>query len=108
CVPHDLRRLHTNTILKIYFQEFQSKVQEPGILGLNFTLENVAKIFKHSSAIQCLLGLPMTDFILKFLGKVDQDETGWRRETLLQRFKALYDDCAAYFRSSQSREFLQL
>uniref|UniRef100_A0A915I083 CHK kinase-like domain-containing protein n=1 Tax=Romanomermis culicivorax TaxID=13658 RepID=A0A915I083_ROMCU len=107
CVPHDLRRLQSDVILKIYFDEFTSKV-DPTVLGTDFTLERASMVFNRTLAVHGLLGVPMVDFMLNFLGKVHEDETGWRKETLLNRVKASYDDCVTYFNSSANIAFLEL
>lgn len=108
CVPHELRRLQKDVILKIYFDEFKSKVDSAAILGADFTFDKASKFFNHTLAVNGLLGVPMVDFMLNFIGKIHEDQTGWRKETLLNRVKASYDDCAAYFGSSESKAFLEL
>jgi hypothetical protein len=39
----------------------------------------------------------MIDFMLQNIGKVDEDKTGWRKQELLSRMKAGYDDAAKYY-----------
>uniref|UniRef100_A0A915K5Z1 Uncharacterized protein n=1 Tax=Romanomermis culicivorax TaxID=13658 RepID=A0A915K5Z1_ROMCU len=67
CVPYDLRRLQSDVILKIYFDEFTSKV-DPIVLMTDFTLERASMVFNRTLAVHGLLGVPMVDFMLNFLG----------------------------------------
>uniref|UniRef100_A0A915IN01 Uncharacterized protein n=1 Tax=Romanomermis culicivorax TaxID=13658 RepID=A0A915IN01_ROMCU len=97
-VKHELRAAHEQEIFKLYVDEFRRKAGSK-LDGYSVYVENLQPIYDHMKAIFSLIGIPMTDFMLNSVVKVDQDLNGSRRSEILNRMKINYDFAHAYFTS---------
>jgi thiamine kinase-like enzyme len=93
CLNHEMRRANDMKMLKIYYDRFKSKAGDK----LQASFEDIKLLYREAISFNSLFGFFMIDFMLQNIGKVDEDKTGWRKQELLSRMKAGYDDAAKYF-----------
>lgn len=88
-----MRRANDLKMLRIYYDRFKLKAGEK----LTATFEQMEYIYREAVSFNLLMTTILADFILRNIVKIDEDETGWRKTEMLNRFKAGYDDAAKYY-----------
>uniref|UniRef100_A0A915JJU6 Uncharacterized protein n=1 Tax=Romanomermis culicivorax TaxID=13658 RepID=A0A915JJU6_ROMCU len=93
-VDHVLREANEDEVLRLYFEEFNRKS------GLSIDFENVQRVYDHLKAIFSLIGVPMTDLMLRNVEKLNgKDSNDDPKIKILSRMKVNYNFAAAYFTS---------
>lgn len=88
CVNHEMRRTHSRQMLRFYYDRMIAKAGSK----IKATFEEFENAYKESFIFFGMMFVGVTDVMLTSIVKADEDETGWRRNEMLERVRAIYDD----------------